>query len=69
MPMSAPGTSYTVSGLPGGAAGSLLPFAFYGVDALAWSSTTQAKAISVPAVADLRAGDDTGVDMNLVLLP
>lgn len=63
------GYSYSVSGLPGGSPGNVLPFAFYGVDALAWSSTTPAKAIAVPAVADLRSGDDTDADMNLLLLP
>jgi hypothetical protein len=60
---------YTVSGLPGGSPANPLPFAFYGVDALAWSSSTPAKAVAIPAAADLRTGDDTGVDMNMLMLP
>jgi hypothetical protein len=63
------GPTYSISGLPGGSAAHPLPFAFYGMDAFAWSTGTSARAIAIPAVADLRTGDDGGADLNLVLLP
>ena len=47
--MNGGGGMYTVSGLPGGSPANPLPFAFYGVDALAWSSLTPAKAVAIPA--------------------
>ncbi len=61
--------TYTVSGLPGGSMANPLPFAFYGVDALAWQAGTPAKAVAIPAVADVRTNDDDGVDMHMIMLP
>ncbi len=62
-------TPYAVPNLPGGSPVNPLPLAFYGVDALGWSSTGPAAAIAVPDIADLRTGDAAGIDMNLIMLP
>jgi hypothetical protein len=40
--------------------------AFYGIEALGWSTTSSAKAFAIPRVVDLRTGDDTA---NLIMLP
>ena len=60
------GGSYSMSNLPGGSSKTPLSGAFYGVEALGWSTT--ALGIGIPRVADLRTGDDTGVDMQMLLL-
>jgi len=60
------GGSYTMANLPGGSSATPLPGAFYGVEALGWSPT--ALGIGIPRVADLRTGDDTGVDMQMLML-
>jgi hypothetical protein len=59
--MSSNGGSYTMPNLPGG-----FPGAFYGVEALGWSSTSLG--IGIPRVADLRTGDDTDVNMQMLML-
>jgi hypothetical protein len=59
--MSSNGGSYTMPNLPGG-----FPGAFYGVEALGWSSTSLG--IGIPRVADLRNGDDTDVNMQMLML-
>ncbi|MBI3609881.1 MAG: DUF4382 domain-containing protein [Nitrospirae bacterium] len=59
------GGSYTLSNIPGGR-----PAALYGVDAAGWSSTVPAtRAIALPARVDLRTGNATGVNMNMIMLP
>ncbi len=62
----ASGGPYTLSNLPGGSAATPLFGAFYGIEALGWSTTSSAKAFAVPRVVDLRTGDDTA---NLIMLP
>jgi hypothetical protein len=61
------GGLYTMANLPGGSLSNPLPGAFYGVEALGWSSTSLG--IGIPRVADLRTGDDTNVDMLMLMLP
>jgi len=57
---------YTMANLSGGSSSTPLPGAFYGVEALGWSTT----ALGIGAsVADLRIGDDTSVDMLMNMLP
>jgi hypothetical protein len=65
------GGTYTISNLPGGTAGTPLPFAWYGVDVISWSTTTPTTGVglAVPAVVDLSTGDATGIDMDMFLLP
>jgi hypothetical protein len=58
------GGPYTMSNLPGGSPTTPLPEAFYGVEALGWSTTTLG--IGIPSVADLRTGDAIGVDMLMM---
>jgi hypothetical protein len=66
--MSGPGSgSYIMANLPGGSLSNPLLGAFYGVEALGWSSTSLG--IGIPRVADLRTGDDTNVDMQMLMLP
>lgn len=60
------GGAYTMDNLPGGTPATPLPGAFYGVEALGWSTT--ALGIGIPRVADLRTGNDTGVDMLMMML-
>jgi hypothetical protein len=60
------GGSYTMANLPGGSPATPLPGAFYGVETLGWSSTSLG--IGIPRVADLRTGDDTNVDMQMLML-
>jgi hypothetical protein len=60
------GGSYTMANLPGGSSTTPLPGAFYGVEALGWSTT--ALGIGVPSVADLRTGDAISVDMLMMML-
>jgi len=62
------GGSYSLSNLPGGSTANPLTGAFYGVEAIGWSSTTSARAIAMPGIADLRTGD-AAVDINLMMLP
>ena len=61
----ASGGSYAVPNLPGG-----FPCAFYGVEGFGWLSTSPVakRAISVPAVADLRTGNATNVDLTMIPL-
>jgi len=61
------GGSYTMANLPGGSSSTPLPGAFYGIEALGWSTTTIG--IGIPRVADLRVRDDTHVDMLMMMLP
>jgi hypothetical protein len=50
---------YSIANLPGGDAATPLPGAFYGIDAVGWSSTSPLfKAIAIPQIVDVRAGDD-----------
>ncbi|MBI3804640.1 MAG: DUF4382 domain-containing protein [Nitrospirae bacterium] len=59
------GGSYTLANVPGGR-----PAAFYGVEAAGWSSTVPiTKAVALPAAVDLRSGNATGVDMEMIVLP
>ncbi len=60
-PQMATGGAYIMSNLPGGAA-----YTIYGVDAIGWSTTTSVLAVGVPAIADLSAGDATGVDLSML---
>jgi hypothetical protein len=61
------GGTYTMVNLPGGSAATPLPGAFYGIEALGWTSTPSSlKAFAILQVADLRAGSDTA---NLIMLP
>jgi hypothetical protein len=60
------GGLYAMPNLPGGSSTSPLPGAFYGVEALGWSTT----ALGIGAsIADLRTGDDTSVNMLMNMLP
>ncbi len=61
----ASGGSYTILDLPGGFA-----CAFYGVEGFGWSSSAPIakKAISIPALADLRTGNATNVDLTMIPL-
>jgi len=61
------GGSYTMTNLPGGSTTTQLAGAFYGVEALGWSPT--ALGIGIPRVADLRTGNDTNVNMQMIMLP
>jgi hypothetical protein len=61
------GGSYTMTNLPGGSPTTPLPGAFYGVEAIGWSTT--ALGIGIPRVADLRTGDDTSINMLMLMLP
>jgi hypothetical protein len=67
----ATGGTYTMPNMPGGTSGSLHPLAFYGVEAIGWSSSPMPgsnklfRAIAIPAIADLRTGDDTSVTMDM----
>ncbi len=61
------GGTYTLSNIPGGSTASPLPGAFYGIDAVGWTSSPSIyKAVAIPQVVDLRTGDDTA---NLQMLP
>jgi hypothetical protein len=61
------GGPYTISDLPGGTFGTPLPGAFYGVDAVGWSSTNALhRAIAIPQIVDLRTGNDTA---TMTMLP
>ncbi len=65
----ASGGTYTMSNLPGGSAAAPLPGAFYGVEALGWTSTQSSlKAFAIPQVVDLRIGSDMA-DMIMLPLP
>jgi hypothetical protein len=62
----ATGGAYTITNLPGGSPGNLLPSAFYGIEAVGWSTTNPLmKAVAVPQVVDLRNGNDTA-DLNML---
>ena len=64
------GGAFTMNNLPGGSPVAPLRGAFYGIEAMGWSSLTPAaKAISLPGIADLRTGDDPAVDMHMIMLP
>jgi hypothetical protein len=71
----ATGGTYTMPNIPGGTPAKPLPLAFYGVDAIGWSSTAGVpnsvrhyKAIAIPAIADLRIGDDTSTNLDMAPL-
>lgn len=61
----ATGGTYTMTNLPGGSVATPLPGAFYGIEALGWSSTPMPmssllySAIAIPQVVDLRTSNDT----------
>ena len=60
------GGAYSVTNLPGGQ-----PGAIYGVDAAGWSSSPLhplRRGITAGAIADLRSGDATGIDMDMTVL-
>jgi hypothetical protein len=71
----ATGGTYTMPNIPGGTPGSPHPLAFYGVEAIGWSSSPMQgsnklfRAIAIPAIADLRTGDDTSVTMDMIPFP
>lgn len=66
----ATGGTYTMTNLPGGSITTPLPGAFYGIEALGWSSTPMPmsplpySAIAIPQVVDLRTSSDTA-DMQM----
>jgi hypothetical protein len=69
------GGTYSMPNIPGGTPAKPLPLAFYGVDAIGWSSTAinpvsmrHYKAIAFPAIADLRIGDDTSTNLDMLPL-
>jgi hypothetical protein len=66
----ATGGVYTMSNMPGGTPGNPHPLAFYGVEAIGWNSLSPRlhRAIAIPAIADLRTGDDTSVTMDMLPL-
>ncbi len=58
---------YSLTNLPGGDATTPLPGAFYGLEAVGWTSSPSIyKAIAIPQIVDLRKGDDTA---NMDMLP
>jgi len=64
-----PTAFYTMNNLPGGTSVSPFPWAVYGMDAIAWSSTTPGTAAgAIPHVSDLRTGDDIYGDIYMILL-
>ena len=64
------GGAYTMNNLPGGSPATPLRGAFYGIEAMGWSSVSPAvKALSLPGIADLRTGNDAGIDMHMIMLP
>jgi hypothetical protein len=66
----ATGGPYTMPNMPGGTLADPHPLAFYGVEAIGWDSLTPRphRAIAIPAIADLRTGDDTSVTMDMLPL-
>jgi hypothetical protein len=60
------GGAYAMNSLPGGSPIAPMPGAFYGVEALGWSSTESTRAVAVPGIADLRTGNATGINMTMV---
>jgi hypothetical protein len=64
------GGSYTMPNMPGGTPGKPHSLAFYGVEAIGWDSLHPRlhRAIAIPAIADLRTGDDTNVTMDMLPL-
>jgi hypothetical protein len=63
------GSSYSLTNLPGGSSATLLPGAFYGIDAIGWLAsdpTGTYRTIAIPQLVDLRTGDDTA---NMNMLP
>ncbi len=66
----ASGGTYTISNLPGGTDGHQLPGAFYGIEALGWSSGNPAnRAAAAPRFANLTTSDAAGVDLTMEMLP
>jgi hypothetical protein len=70
----ATGGTYTMPNIPGGTPAKPLPIAFYGVEAIGWSTGTMPasmrhyKAIAIPAIADLRIGDDMSTNLDMLSL-
>ena len=68
----ATGGAYTMSNMPGGTPANPRPRAFYGVDAVGWSTSPMPgsmhhyKAVAVPAIADIRSGDDTSTNLDML---
>lgn len=68
------GGSYTMPNMPGGTPGSPHPLAFYGIEAVGWSSAPMPhsmrryRAIAIPAIADIRTSDDSSVAMDMLPL-
>ncbi len=62
------GGPYTITDLPGGTPAIPLYGAFYGIDAVGWSTSNPLlyKAIAIPQIVDLRTGNDT---TNMTMLP
>jgi hypothetical protein len=57
----AEGGAYSIANIPGGTPDNPFAEAFYGIEAMGWSSTDPVyKAIALPKNADLRRGDDFG---------
>lgn len=66
----ASGGSYTLGNLPGGTSLNPLPGAFYGIEALGWSSTSpETRAIALPRFVNLTTADATGIDLTMMMLP
>ncbi len=64
------GGSYAMNNLPGGSPATPLRGAFYGIEAMGWSSSAPVtKAISLPGIADLRTGNASTIDMYMIMLP
>ncbi len=64
------GGTYTLPNLPGGTTATPFPLAIYGVEAVGWEAAHPRlhKAIAVPAITDIRTGNDAGVDLNMLPL-
>jgi hypothetical protein len=64
------GGSYTLENLPGGTPARPLPLAFYGVEAVGWSSSEPAlRAVSLPRFVDLQTADAADIDLSMIMLP
>jgi hypothetical protein len=54
------GGTYTITDLPGGTPAIPLPGAFYGIDAVGWSTSNPLyKSVAIPQIVDLSTGDDS----------
>jgi hypothetical protein len=62
------GQTYTISNLPGGSVDLPLPGAFYGIEAIGWSSANPVnRAVAAPKFVDLSTSDASEIDLSMML--